>query len=143
MGPCPTPPVFPRSRLRIAQWFILFFPDRHSAAAGGDLATLKSALVFDDAPHAKARAWFETLPPATRSLYATPEDLVASVTIKNIPLTAAQLSWFHQTDAEHAVVGVLLAAPATPDSASAPVLEPAAPVRHLRLPIKIPTAWRC
>lgn len=61
-------------------------------AAGGDLAAFQNAIEFDDAARAAARAWFETLPPATRSLYATPEDLVASATIKNIPATTAQLS---------------------------------------------------
>ena len=89
------------------------------AAAGGDLAAVQTVLEFDDATRAKARAWFESLPPATRSLYATPEDLVAGVTTRNIPPTAAQLSWFRQTDDEHAIVGVMLAA------SGSSVLDPA------------------
>ena len=105
----------PRSTIATLLW----------AAAGGDLVMLKTALEFDDATRAKAREWFDTLPPATRTLYATPEDLIASVTIKNIPQTAAQLSWFHQSDAEHAVVGVLLETPEAPVSESDEILEPA------------------
>jgi hypothetical protein len=89
------------------------------AAIGGDIPALQSVLEFDDATRAKAQAWLETLPAATRSLYATPEDLVASVTIKNIAPTAAQVSWFHQSDDEHAVVAVLVAGPAA--AAPAPV----------------------
>mgnify|MGYP003641419409 CR=1 FL=1 len=81
------------------------------AAAGGDLTTLQTTLEFDEATRAEARAWFDTLPPVTRALYAGPEDLVASVTIKNINPASAQLSWFHLTDAEHAIVGVQLVAP--------------------------------
>lgn len=96
------------------------------AAAGGDLATLKTALLFNDEARAKALALFDTLPPVTRSLYATPEDFVASATIKNIPLTTAQLSWFHQTDADQAIIGVQLAARESRVEASAPSLEPAA-----------------
>ena len=95
------------------------------AAAGGDLAAIQKVLEFDDATRAKARAWFETLPPATRSHYVTPENLVASVTIRNIPPTTAQLSWFHQTDAEHAIVGIMLVAPMSPVPASDAILEPA------------------
>lgn len=94
------------------------------AAAGGDLATLQAALEFDDVTRAKALALFNSLPPETRSLYATPEELVASVTIKNIPQTSAQLSWFHQTDPEHATIGVMLAAPESIAAESDSVLEP-------------------
>ncbi len=94
------------------------------AAAGGDLAAVENIFEFGDDARSKARAWFEALPPATRSLYATPEDLVASVTMGNIPPTAAQLAWFHQTDAEHAVVGVMLAGSVSSVPESTPTVEP-------------------
>jgi hypothetical protein len=94
------------------------------ASAGGDVAAMQNLLEFGDEARAKAQTWFETLSPATRSLYATPEDLVASVTMGNIPPTSAQLSWFHQTDVEHAIVGVLLAGPPLSVSDSTPTIEP-------------------
>ncbi|HEY4247114.1 MAG TPA: hypothetical protein VGM64_09675 [Lacunisphaera sp.] len=104
----------PRSTISTLLW----------AAAGGDLAAIQNILEFGDDARNKARAWFETLPPATRSLYATPEDLVASVTMGNIPPTTAQLTWFHQTDAGHAVVGVMLAGPVSSVPESASTVEP-------------------
>lgn len=89
------------------------------AATGGDLAALRDMLNLDDANRAKARAWFDSLPPAGRALYATPEDLVASATLYNVPATKAQLSWLHQADGDRAVAGILLAEPesATPTPA--------------------------
>ncbi len=88
------------------------------AAAGGDLVAFESVLELDDAVRRKATDFFFRLPPAMRGSYATPDDLIASVTMKNIPLTEAQISWFHQSDPEHATVGVLLRSPdATPTPA--------------------------
>src|SRR6478736_4809377 len=84
-----------------------------AAATGGDLAILRDALDFDDANRAKARAWFDSLPVASRLLYGTPEELVAGVTLSNIPPTHAQVSWLHQADADHAIMGLLLAEPAS------------------------------
>jgi hypothetical protein len=40
-------------------------------------------------------------------MYVTPEALIANVTMKNIPLTQAQVAWYHESDHDHAVVGVL------------------------------------
>lgn len=95
------------------------------AASGGDLAAVQSVLEFDASTRAKAQAWFDALPPETRALYATPEDLVASVTVKGIATTSAQLSWFNQMDPDHAIVGVMLAAPKIPGVESAPHFVPA------------------
>lgn len=94
------------------------------AAAGGDLRTMQKLLQFNDAARNQARTWFEGLPPATRSLYASPEDLVASVTMGSIPSTNVQLSWFHQADADHAIVGVMLAAPTSSGPDSTPAIKP-------------------
>jgi len=90
------------------------------AAAGGDVPALQAVLEFDDASRLKAGELLATLPPAARNTYASPEDFVASVTLKNIPLTAAQVAWFHESDADHAAVGLLLAsADRSPASAEA------------------------
>lgn len=104
----------PRSAISTLLW----------AAAGGDLAAVQKILKFDDAARIAARAWFETLPPATRSLYATPEDLVASVTMGRIPPTTAELSWFHETDADHAIMGVILAGLPSPVPEQAVTIQP-------------------
>lgn len=105
----------PRSTISTLLW----------AAAGGDLSTFQNTLEFDDASRVQAQAWLDTLPPETRALYATPEDLVASVSMGNITPTAAQLSWFHQTDADHAIVGLMLAAPTSSAPEPAPTIVPA------------------
>lgn len=104
----------PRSTISTLLW----------AAAGGDLSALRTVLEFDDSARIKARAWFEGLPSATRSLYATPEDLVASVTMSRIPPTTAELNWFHQTDADHAIVGIMLAGPRPSVPESAATIQP-------------------
>ena len=80
------------------------------AAAGGDVAAMTSLLVFDDASRKQAQAFFDTLSPAARQSFPTPEALIASLTAAAIPNNAAQLSWFHERDADHATVGLLLRA---------------------------------
>jgi hypothetical protein len=94
------------------------------AATGGDLVALRNTLRFDDTTRALAQAWYESLPLGARSLYATPEDLVAAATLASIPPTQAQLSWLHQTDEDRAIVGILLAEPATTPQAT-PGYQPA------------------
>jgi len=83
------------------------------AAAGGDLAALRGMLDFNAAASAKARALFDRLPPAERASYGTPEDFFTAATLYQVPQTRAQLSWLHQADADHAIVGLLLATPAS------------------------------
>lgn len=83
------------------------------AATGGDLVALRNTLQFDDTTRALARGWYDSLPLGGRSLYATPEDLVAAATLADIPATQAQLSWLHETDQDRAIGGILLAEPAT------------------------------
>jgi hypothetical protein len=89
------------------------------AAANGDMAALRQIFQFDEAAVAKARAWFEALPPDVRALHATPEDLVTGVTLANITPNRAQLSWLHQEGEDRAIVGLLLPGRA----ASAPPLR--------------------
>lgn len=103
------------------------------AAAGGDQAAMQSVLRFGDATRAKALALFDSLPSATRSLYATPEELIASVTMQNIPLTSAQVCWLHQADADHATVGVMLSASKAGLNESTEVMENPAPNAPPRL----------
>lgn len=93
------------------------------AAAGGDQSTMQSALLFGDPARTKAMALYDSLPSATRSLYVTPEELIASVTMKNIPLTSAQVCWLHEADADHATVGVMLSAPKTTADEPTQLLE--------------------
>lgn len=126
------------------------------SAANGDVAVLRGLLSFDEVTLAKARAWFESLPPASRAQYRTPEDLVVGVTLGNIPQTRAQLSWSHQVDADHAIIGMLVAEPAAPSSPAAtlayqPAVENLPPsLRQDRSPyrvvvlnvIRAPDGWR-
>ena len=89
----------PRAALETALW----------AAAGGDGMAMQSLLEIDPVVQSKAEKLLDQLPPASRSSYVTPEALIANVTMKNIPLTEAQISWYHESDPDHAVVGVLFA----------------------------------
>jgi hypothetical protein len=88
----------PRAAVETALW----------AAAGGDVTAMQSLLELDAAARNKAEKLLEQLPPGARNSYATPEALIASVTMKNIPLTEAQIAWFHESDHDHAAIGVLL-----------------------------------
>lgn len=81
------------------------------AAAGGDVATTMQIIAFDEAGRKQAQELFDSLPPDARQAFPTPEALVAGLTIQAVPNNAAQLSWFHQRDADHATVGLLLGAP--------------------------------
>lgn len=100
------------------------------AAVNGDLATLRGIFQFDEDTRAKARAWFDSLPPAIRSLHGTPEDLVAGVTLANIAPDRAQLSWLHEDASDRAIVGLML----TGVPASAPPLPGAKTARENRPP---------
>ena len=79
------------------------------AAAGGDLMALGSLLEFDEVTRGKAAALHASLPPLSRTSFGTPEDLIAGILVSKVPLTEAQVSWFHQSDSDHASVAVLLA----------------------------------
>lgn len=108
------------------------------AAANGDLATMRTIFQFDDNTRAKARAWFDSLPPTARLLHATPEDLVAGVTLASISSDRAQLSWLHQGTDDRAIVGLLVAgspaasAPPVPDAKAVPDKRPPALADHAR-----------
>lgn len=95
------------------------------AAAGGDLAAMIPLIAYDEASRTQAQALFESLPPSARQAFPTPEALVAGLTIQAVPNNEVQLSWFHQRDADHATVGLLLGlpdqtAPTEASTASAP-----------------------
>lgn len=104
----------PRAAVETALW----------AAAGGDLPTFASLLELDPAAHTKAQALLDRLPASARHLYPTPEALIASITMNRIPLAEAQIVWFHEADADHAAIGVLLNAPIP--STAGPASDPAA-----------------
>lgn len=62
------------------------------AVAGGELGTLKEAFAFDDASRIKAQTILDGLPESARRAYATPEDLLTLLVVREIPLADAQ--WF-------------------------------------------------
>ena len=94
------------------------------AAAGGDVAAMTSLLTFDDASRKQAQIFFDTLTPAARQSFPTPEALIASLTVAAIPNSAAQLSWYHERDADHATVGLLLRASDQSIPAAVPAVGP-------------------
>jgi hypothetical protein len=99
------------------------------AAVNGDLATLRGIFQFDENTRAKARAWFDSLPPEIRSLHGTPEDLVTGVTLAHIAPDRAQLSWLHEDASDRAIVGLLLpgavaSAPPRPGAEAAQATRP-------------------
>jgi len=81
------------------------------AAAGGDLTTLMRLTTYDEASRKQAQMLFDSLPSTARQDFPTPEALVAGLTIQAVPSDGAQLSWFHQRDADHATIGLLLGMP--------------------------------
>ncbi len=81
------------------------------AAAGGDVAAMMPLIAYDEASRKEAQALFDALPPGARQAFPTPEALVAGLTIQAVPTNEVQLSWFHQRDADHATVGLLLGLP--------------------------------
>lgn len=94
----------PRDSLSTALW----------AAAGGDVMAMQLLLEIDPAARSKAEKLLNRLPPATRSSYVTPEALIAHVTAKIIPLTQAQIAWYHESDPDHAAIGVLFGTSESP-----------------------------
>jgi hypothetical protein len=95
-----------------------------AAAAAGDLGGLQASLEFSPEMRQRAQEAYAQLRPATRSQYRSPEELVAAVTMYRMPRTAAQLVWLNETDANHAIVGVMLANPDAPASGAGPAAEP-------------------
>lgn len=97
------------------------------AAAGGDVAALKSLFSLPVETRTQAEALFAGLPATSRALYASPEDLIAAFTIKNIPVGEAQVVWFNETGPDDATVGLFLKNPPNPPESATPASTPAAP----------------
>jgi len=100
------------------------------AAAGGDMAKLQDLLQFDDATRAKAGQIFAQLPGDSRTLFTSPEHLIAAFTAKSIPMGDAQLVWQHQRGPDDAVACVWITNPDTgglPESSPPPRTDPNAP----------------
>lgn len=93
----------PRATLETALW----------AAAGGDLAAFKTTLALEPVVREEAAGLLARLSEESRRLYATPEDLLAAFTIKNIPVGAAQLVWYRESSPDEAIVGLFLKNPPT------------------------------
>jgi hypothetical protein len=92
----------PRAAVETALW----------AAAGGDGLAMQALLEMDAGAQSKAEKLLSQLSPTARSTYVTPEALIANVTMRNIPVTEAQIVWYHESDRDHAAVGVMFATPA-------------------------------
>lgn len=84
------------------------------AAAGGDIETLKNLLSIGADTRQKAEGLLARLPADARARYATVEDLIAEMTVKNVPLGAAQLVWFNQQSEDAATACVFLDKQSTP-----------------------------
>lgn len=124
------------------------------AAANGEVATVREIFQFGEDTRTKARAWFDSLPAAARTAHASPEDLVAGVTLAQISPGRAQLSWLHETDADRAIVGLLVSRPDAATPATSPAIMPATgnlpPALEERAPYSVvvlnlqraPDGWR-
>jgi type II secretory pathway pseudopilin PulG len=113
------------------------------AAAGGDVPALTALLELDDVTRSKAADLLGRLPAEARQTFGSPEGLIAIATMKNIPQTEAQVAWFNETDADHAVVGLLLGA-AEDDRAGASGGSPArvSKLSYLTLQRAASGSWR-
>jgi hypothetical protein len=72
----------PEAALETALW----------SAKEGDINSLAGMLLLDDGARAKAEQLLAGLPEATRAQYATPEQLVAFLTAKDVPLTSMRVA---------------------------------------------------
>jgi hypothetical protein len=78
------------------------------AAAGGDLAKLASTLELDDATRETAAAYFDRLPAALQREVGTPDQLVALLTARAVPLGSAWiLGQFDEQPGESSVLARL------------------------------------
>jgi hypothetical protein len=64
------------------------------AAAGGDTELLMKSCVLEEGARRKAEALLASLPKEMQARYATPEDLVAFMTAKDVPLEGARILAF-------------------------------------------------
>ena len=64
------------------------------AAAGGDTDVLMKSIVLEDGARRQAEALLASLPKEMQARYATPEDLVAFMTAKDVPLEGARILTF-------------------------------------------------
>lgn len=94
----------PRATIETALW----------AAAGGDVAALKQLLTVSDPARAAATDLLDSLPAAARSSYREPDDLIAALTVKSIPLGEAQLVWLNQNGPDTATACLFLKDPLKP-----------------------------
>jgi hypothetical protein len=61
------------------------------SAKEGEIATLAGTLLLDERARTKAQALLASLPDAARAQYGTPEQLVAFLTAKDLPLTSLRV----------------------------------------------------
>ena len=78
------------------------------AAAGGDTEVLMKSLVFEESAKRKAEALFASLPEDVRRRYRGPEELVAFMTAKDVPLEGARIIARADEKAEERKIAVQL-----------------------------------
>ena len=78
------------------------------AGAGGDVEKLASLLAFDDEARIKAEAIFANLPPNLQQELATPQQLIALLVAKDIPLGSARILTRSGTPTEAKISAKLL-----------------------------------
>jgi len=69
--------------------------------------------VSDETRNAIATLW-DALSPSSRIVYQTPDDLLAALTIRRIPLGEAQLVWLNQSGPDNAEACVFIKDPVNP-----------------------------
>ena len=72
----------PQATLETALW----------AAKTGDINALVDMIALDERARVKAQLLLDSLPDATRAQYTTPEQLIASLTARDVPLTSMRVA---------------------------------------------------
>lgn len=79
------------------------------AAAGGEVDVFARRIQFDPAGRKAAQALWEGLPPAERARHASPEHLLAFLSIKDVPAGSATVESWGRAKGEIQPVGLRLA----------------------------------
>lgn len=87
------------------------------AAVGGDVEAFARRLVLDWKARAPAKELWESLTPAMRADYDTPEKLMAFLSIKDVPTGSAQVRRWMQPSGESGVIQPVTIALLSPDGA--------------------------
>jgi hypothetical protein len=81
------------------------------AAAGGDVNGFASLLLLNASARRAAQTLLDSLPAETRASYTTPEQLLAFLTIKDVPLGSAEVREWSGTPESSAMMATVLLSP--------------------------------